>query len=169
MRDNEKHANSSVREVEVIVSVVIVLTLSEERSDKVEGEWYPGDSHPDSDTEIHNPSLDEESFNTTVKEMEKPLLGGIRSVMPDVTTSVRGLLIEILLTVPSSPLLLRNSKSLTECKAHVFGVSLLVMSKTSSYLQLNKEVIYLFLVDEVMVYIHAMECPLPLMSIVFSI
>ena len=49
MQDNEKLDNSSVREVEVIISVVIVLTLSEGRSDKVEGEWHPGDSHPDSD------------------------------------------------------------------------------------------------------------------------
>ena len=100
----------------------------------MEGEWHPGDSEPDSHSEVHHPSLNEESLHTSVHEMEEPLLGSVRSVMPDVTTDVRGLLIEILLTIPSSPLLLGDSKSLSKAQTHVLGVSLFVVSQTSSYL-----------------------------------
>ena len=99
----------------------------------MEGEWHPSDSEPDSHSEVHHPSLDEEALDTSVHEMEEPLLGGVGSVMPNVTTNVRALLVEVLLTVPSSPLLLGDSQSFSEAQAHVLGVSMLVMSETSSY------------------------------------
>ena len=103
----------------------------------MEGEGHPGNSEPHSHAEVHNPSLDEEALNASVHEMEEPLLGGVRSVMPDVTTDVRRLLVEILLTVPGSPLLLGYSESLAEAQTHVLGVSMLVVGKTSSYSQAN--------------------------------
>ena len=54
----------------------------------MKGEWNPCESHPDSETEVNNPSLDEEFTGTTIEEVEKPLLGGIRSMMPNITSSI---------------------------------------------------------------------------------
>ena len=124
---------NSVREVEVVVGVVIVLALAEERSDEVEREGDPGKSEPHSEHEVAHVSLDEEALGATVQEMEEPLLRSVRSVMPDVTTGVGGLLVEILLTVPGSPLLAGHAESLAVTKAHVLSVSVLVVSQSTSY------------------------------------
>ena len=78
----------SVREVEVIVGVSIVLTLTNERANGVEGKRQEGNATPHTETEVNNPSLDDESLDTTVHEVEQPLLSGVRSVVPDVTTAV---------------------------------------------------------------------------------
>ena len=98
----------------------------------MEGEWHPSDSEPDSHSEVHHPSLDEEALHTSVHEVEKPLLGSVGSVMPDVATHVRTLLVEILLAIPGSPLLLGHSEALSEAEAHVLGISLFVVGETSS-------------------------------------
>ena len=97
------------------------------------GEWQPGQSDPDSETEVNNPSLDEELWSSTVQEVEEPLLGGIRSVMPDVTSGISRLLIEVLFSIPGSVLHLWHSETFTVCESHVFHVSELVMLKASSF------------------------------------
>ena len=82
------HNYCSVREVEVIVGIVIILSLSNEGTDSVESEWEKGDSAPNSNTVVHNVSLDEEFSSSTVKEMEKPLLSSVGSMMPDVASAI---------------------------------------------------------------------------------
>ena len=54
----------------------------------MDGEGQPGESEPDLHTEVNNESLQEELVSTAVQEVEQPLLSGVRSVMPDVTTGV---------------------------------------------------------------------------------
>ena len=93
----------------------------------MEGEWHPSHSGPDSDTEVNNPSLDEELAGTSVEEVEEPLLSSIGSVMPDVASAVTRLLIEVLFSIPSSVLLFWNSETLSVSESHVFHVSELVM------------------------------------------
>ena len=51
---------SSIREVEIIISVVIILSLTKARSNEVDCEWEPGESHPDLEHEVNNESLNEE-------------------------------------------------------------------------------------------------------------
>ena len=97
------------------------------------GGWKPCKSEPDSATEVNNPSLDEELAGTTVKEVEQPLLSGIGSVMPDVTSSISRFLIEILFSIPSSVLHLWYSKTLSIDESHVFHVTVFVVGKSSSY------------------------------------
>ena len=99
----------------------------------MEGEGDPGNSEPDTEGEVADHSLDKEALGTTVHEMEEPLLGGVRSVMPDVTTGIGRLLVEVLLTVPGSPLLLWHAEALSVRKSHVLCVSVLIMSKSTSY------------------------------------
>jgi len=125
-------ATCSIREVEVVVRVVIVLTLAEAREDEVEGAWDPGDTEPHSKGEIANPSLDDEALEATVHEVEDPLLRGVRAMMEDHAASERGLLVPILLTVPRSPALLWHAETLTVGKSHVLGVSVVVGLKASS-------------------------------------
>ena len=93
----------------------------------MEGEWHPGHSSPDSNAEVNDPSLDEELSSASVQEVEEPLLSGIRSVMPDVASAESTLVIEVLLSIPSSVLLLWYSKTLSVGESHVFHVSKLVM------------------------------------------
>ena len=78
----------SVREVEVIVGVLIVLTLSEDGADKVEGSWDPSDAEPDTESVVEDDTLDEESLESTEEEVVEPLLGGVGSVVEDETTGV---------------------------------------------------------------------------------
>ena len=93
----------------------------------MDGHWQPDDSHPDLEDEVDNESLQEELVGTTVHEMEEPLLSGIGSVMPDVTSCVGRLVVEILLSVPSSVLHLRHSESLTVAESHVLNVTVFIM------------------------------------------
>ena len=78
----------SVREVEVVVCVVIVFTLSEARHDEVERNRDEAHTAPDSPAEVDHPSLDDEALDATVHEVEEPLLRCVRAVMPDVTSCV---------------------------------------------------------------------------------
>jgi len=124
---------SSITEVEVVVSVSIVLTLTEDGSNEMESGSGEGDTGPDAETVIDDDTVDEEALEATVHEMEEPLLGRVGSVMEDVTTSVRGLLVEILLTVPCSPLSLGHAHTLTVAQSHVLSVTFLVMGQSTSY------------------------------------
>ena len=103
----------SIREVEVIIGVVIILSLSDQGTNEVDRGWDPDHSEPDSAAEVHNPSLDEEFASTTVQEMEEPLLGSVRSMMPDVSSSISWLLVEVLLSIPCSVLHFWYSKTLS--------------------------------------------------------
>ena len=67
----------SVAEVEVVISVAIIFALTETSADEVEREWDEGNSAPYTKTEVNNPSLDDEAFETSVHEVEEPLLSGI--------------------------------------------------------------------------------------------
>ena len=67
----------SVREVEVVVGVSIILTLSEDRSYEMESGWHPSDTEPDTHSVVEYNSLDEESLESTEEEVVEPLLGGI--------------------------------------------------------------------------------------------
>ena len=78
----------SVREIEVIVSVVIVFSLSEARANEVHCARDEGHSQPDLAAVVDHVSLHEELAGSTVHEVEEPLLGGIRSMMPDITSSI---------------------------------------------------------------------------------
>ena len=104
----------------------------------MEHEWKEGDSAPDANAVVHNVSLNDEFACSTVHEVEEPLLGGVRSVMPDVATAVTTLLIEILFTVPSSVLHLGDAETLAVCKSHVLHVAELVVGESSSY-ESNKQ------------------------------
>ena len=121
-------ASSSIREVEIVVGVVIVFSLSEEGANHVDGYGEPADSEPDSKAEVNDESLDEELGGTTVEEMEEPLLGSVRSVMPDVASHVGFLLIEVVLSVPSSVLHLWHSQTFAVNQSHVLHVAQLVVS-----------------------------------------
>jgi len=85
---NNNQADCSVTEVEIVVSVVVVLALTEEGSNEVEGDGEPCDAEPDTESVVHNDTVDEEALEAAVHEMEKPLLGGVGAVMPDHTASV---------------------------------------------------------------------------------
>ena len=56
----------SVAEVEVVISVAIIFALTETTANEVKREWYKGDSSPHAETEVNDPSLDEETFDTSV-------------------------------------------------------------------------------------------------------
>ena len=101
----------------------------------MEGDWEPCESEPDSAPEINNESLDKELAGSSVEEVEEPLLSGIGSVMPDISSAVSSLLIEILFSVPSSIHGLGHSETLTVHNPHVLHVSELVVSQSSSYTQ----------------------------------
>ena len=57
---------SSVREIEVIVSVVIVFSLPNERTYHVETNWKESNSTPNPHTKIEDKSLDEELSSSTI-------------------------------------------------------------------------------------------------------
>ena len=122
----------SIREVEVVISVVVIFALAEAREDEVERAWEPCDAEPDSESEVANPSLDDETLEATIHEVEEPLLSGVGTMMEDHAASKGSLLVEVLLTIPRSPSLLWNTETLTVCESHVFGVSVVVGLEASS-------------------------------------
>ena len=128
---------SSIREIEVVISVVIIFSLSDEWSNHMKGSWDKSESSPYSHSEVNNPSLDEEFAGSTIHELEQPLLGGIWSMRPNVAPSITWFLIEILFSVPSSVLHSWYSETFTVYNSHVLGVSSFIMSKSSSYSQIK--------------------------------
>ena len=65
--------------------------------------------------------------------MEEPLLSSVGSVMPDVTSCKRRLLIEVFLAIPCAPVLVWYSKSFTVGKSHILDVAVVIVLKSSSY------------------------------------
>merc|ERR1711988_1027755 len=98
----------------------------------MEDERQPGHSNPDTHAEIDDPSVNKEALGSTVQEVEQPLLGGIGSVVDDLTSGVRGFLIEVLFSIPGTVLHFRNSKTFTVDKSHVLSVSEFVVGQASS-------------------------------------
>ena len=98
----------------------------------MEGHREPDQSEPNLEHVVHDHSLEEELASASVEEVEEPLLGGVGSVVPDVTSDEGLLLVEVVLSVPSSPLHLRYSEAFSINKAHVFGVSRLIVLETAS-------------------------------------
>ena len=99
----------------------------------MEAEWKERDSTPDAHAVVHDVSLDEELASSTIEEVEKPLLRCIRSVMPNISTAVTRLLIEVLFTIPGSVLHLWHTKTLSVDESDVLGVSEFVVGESSSY------------------------------------
>ena len=120
-------ASESVTEVEVIVGVVIVFALAQARSNEVEANGEPSNAEPDAHAVVNNNTVEEEALEPTVEEVEEPLLGRVRTVMPDVATRVRTLLVEVLLAVPSTVLHLGHAQTLTVRESHVLHVAVFVM------------------------------------------
>ncbi len=92
-----------------------------------------GDTHPNFHAVVHDDTVDEEALEATVHEVEEPLLGRVGAMVPDVASCIGRLLVEVLLTVPSAHLHLRRTHTLTVTKAHILGVSLLVVGQATSY------------------------------------
>ena len=122
----------SVAEVEVVISVVVIFALAEAGADEVEGNGEPRNSEPDAETVVDDNTVDEESLEATVHEMEEPLLGGVGAMVPDVASCESALLIEVLLTVPCAVLHLWYSKTFTICKSHVLHVAEFVVGESTS-------------------------------------
>ena len=43
----------------------------------METEWNPSDSEPNAQAEVHHVALKDETFEASIHEVEKPLLGGV--------------------------------------------------------------------------------------------
>ena len=89
----------------------------------MDGERNPGESDPNSKAEVDHESLNEELLRATVEEVEEPLLGSVGSMVPNVAAHVRLLLVEVVLSIPSSVLHLWYSKTLAIDKSHVLHVA----------------------------------------------
>ena len=126
---------SSITEVEVIVGVVVVFALAEARANEVEGDGEPGDAEPHAQAVVNNHTVEEETFEPAEQKVEEPLLRGVRTVMPDVATSVRTLLVKVFLSIPGPVLELGHAETLTVGQAHVLHVSKIVMGQATSYIQ----------------------------------
>ena len=63
-------ASHSIREVEIVVSVVIIFSLSEAGPYEVDSEGQPSKSHPDFKDEVNNEPLEEELGGASIHEME---------------------------------------------------------------------------------------------------
>ncbi len=121
------NVSCSITEVEVVISVVIVLTLANDGADGVDGEGQPCESQPDLNAEVDDESLQEELVCATVQEVEQPLLSSVGSVVPDVATAVTFLVVEVVLAIPSLVHHLRHTETFTVNESHVLGVSQFVV------------------------------------------
>ena len=98
----------------------------------MEGDGEPGDSEPDAHTEVHGHTLHEEALESTVQEVEEPLLGGVGAMVPNVATGIGALLVKVLLAVPGAPLHLGHAETLTVSETHVLGIAEIVVLKATS-------------------------------------
>ena len=98
----------------------------------MEGYGEPCNSEPDAEAVVDDDTVDEESLEATVHEMEEPLLGSVGTMVPDVASCEGALLVEVLLTIPCAVLHLGHSKALTVCKSHVLHVAEFVVGQSTS-------------------------------------
>ena len=94
----------------------------------MEGDGEPRNTEPYAHAVVNNHTVEEETFEATVQEVEEPLLSRVRAVMPDVATSVGALLVEVFLTVPSAVLHFGDTKTLAVCQTHILHVTVFVVS-----------------------------------------
>ena len=87
-----------------------------------------GNAAPDAEAEVDEPAIDEEAFDAAVEEVEEPLLRHVRSVVENVATRVRTLLVVVLFAIPGAPLRLRHSHAFAVRQPHILRVSLFVVS-----------------------------------------
>ncbi len=86
-------------------------------------EWQPSQSDPDLEDKVNYESLDEELVGSSIEEMEQPLLSGVGSVMPDITSCKPLLLVEVCFSVPCSELLLGHSQTFSIHQTHVLSIA----------------------------------------------
>ena len=123
----------SIWEVEIVIGVSIILTLSQNGPNKVESCWHPRNAEPDTHSVVHDDTLHEESLESTEEEVIEPLLGGVGAMMEDGATGVWSLLVVELLTVPVGPHGLGYSQTFAIGESHVAHIALLVVLKSASY------------------------------------
>ena len=99
----------------------------------MEREGQERNSAPDAETEVDNPSLDEEALDTSVEPVEEPLLGCIGAVVENITSCKRRLLVEVFFAIPGSPVLVWHSQPFSVAKSHVLDVAVVIVLKSSSY------------------------------------
>ena len=122
----------SVREVEIVVGVVVVLALAEAGANEVEGHWEPRNAEPHTHAVVNDHTIEEEALEATVEEVEQPLLGCVGSVVPDIASCIGTLLVEVLLAVPRAVLHLGYSETLAVCKTHILHVAVFVVSQAAA-------------------------------------
>lgn len=122
----------SVTEVEVVISVVVIFSLTEARANKVESNWEPRNSKPNAQAVINNYSVNEEALEATEHKVEQKLLSSVRAMVPDVASCISTLLIKVFLAIPCTVLHLWYSKTFTIGESHVLHVSEFVVCKSTS-------------------------------------
>ncbi len=64
----------SIGEVEVVVCVVVIVALSDERADSHERHWEPDETDPLFVEEVDKEALNIEFLESSIQEMKEPLL-----------------------------------------------------------------------------------------------
>ena len=98
----------------------------------MEGDGEPCDSEPNTETVVDDHTVYEETLEAAVHKVEKPLLGSVGAMVPDVASCEGALLIEVLLAIPCAILHLGHSKTLSVCESHVLHVAEFVVCKSTS-------------------------------------
>ena len=96
-------------------------------------EGQPGETEPDPRAEVDHEALEEELVCAAVEEVEEPLLGRVRAVVPDVPAAVALLRVVVVLAVPGLVHHLGHAQTLAVGQSHVLGVAELVVSQAASY------------------------------------
>ena len=123
----------SVAEVEVVVGVGVVLALTQEGANEVEGASWEDNAHPHLQAVVDDDTVDEEALEAAVEEVEHPLLSRVGAMVEDVATRVGRLLVVVLLTFPSTVLHLGHAQAFAVAQTNVLQVALLVVRKSASY------------------------------------
>ena len=55
----------------------------------MEGSWDPDNAEPNTESVVHDDTLEEESSESTEEEVISPLLSGVGTMMENVSTSIR--------------------------------------------------------------------------------
>lgn len=103
--------DQSVGEVEIVISIVIIVSLPKERSNCKNSKWKPQNSNPFFENKIYEESLNDEFIKPTIKKVKQPLLSCVRSVMPDCSSHISFFLIDSQIHLEGSPLRLCYSQT----------------------------------------------------------
>ena len=99
--------------------------LTEASKREVDSERNERKTTPDLNAIVNDVSLEEEPVGTAVHEVEEPLLGRLGPVVPNVSSGVTRLLVEVFLAIPSTVLHLGYSETLAVDESHILHVSIL--------------------------------------------